>query len=1310
MATGSSDPSRVFQQLDGSNFGTWKFRMRMLLEDKDLWEIVIKEEPRPASTDRALLTYTKRERKAYVLITQMVADSQLQFIQDCKTGSEAWEKLLGVYESKGRANRLVLKEEFEKLKKVPTESMQAWFSRVEAAAQKLKDCGASCDSDDVFLKILGGLPKQFDPLVMVLEALPDLSMDDMKARLVHEELRRPTAEAGAEDSALVSHHGNSGGSAGGGRTSGAEHKKGAKKFKCYYCGKVGHKKSECWKRKKDLEKRQNGSGSTPAAQASTASDNVFVTGVGSLGAENWYLDSGATKHMTRVKSWFSDFKESSACPVFVGNGMALQCVGTGSISCAMLVDGNSVSGKLADVWYVPGLTTNLLSVSCLTAKGWTVDFGKQGCSIKSAAGAVVARAVKEDNMYRVLMTTASTSAAAQVAAAADSAQLWHERLGHVGAARLKLLQHKGLVSGLPMLGGAVDRPCISCLKGKQQRKKFPKQSFTRAKEVLGLVHSDIATPSLSVPSLGGARYYIIFVDDLSRHTAVYFMTTRDEALSKFKEFKAVAEKQTGKQLKMLRTDGAGEYTSAAFKGYLAECGIQTQLATAYSPQQNGVAERCIKTVSEMMRCMLHEKQVEPGLWAEAVSTSVYIKNRLPTKAVPDKTPEEVWTGRKPSVVHMKVFGCAAHVHVPSVKRSKLDARSEQCIFVGYCSERKAYRLFNPGTRKIVFSRDVEFDESSAPCPPAQETDGPTVAVLLEEEEEEEGESEEADSDAEEEEAACGDFDEPVADPVSVRRSTRIRRLPTEWWKTTSTENAAYAFIGVEPSSFEEAAGAADGKLWKAAMDSEMNSQLENKSWTLTQLPSGRKAIGCKWVFKIKRKADGSLERYKARLVAKGYSQVQGEDFTETFAPVVKFASVRLILSIAAIKDMHVHHMDVTCAFLNGELKEEIYMEQAPGYIKPGEENLVCKLNRSIYGLKQAPRSWYEKLHQKLVELGFWRSSADHSVYVLSEADVRVYVMVYVDDMLIVSNTLPALENFKHQMQQQFKMTDLGEAEFFLGLLLKRNMAEHQIELNQQRYITEVLQRFNMQDSKPKGTPVAVGAHLVASTEPENAARSRYYRSAVGSLMYVMVATRPDLAYAVGALSQFMANPSEEHVIAAKRVLRYLKGTVGCGLLLGAGGEECLSAYSDADHAGDVNNRKSVSGYAVLYGNGAVIWSSKKQNCVSISSTEAEYVAASEATMDLAWVRQLLADLHKAPGGPTKLYVDNESAVKLAVNPVFHARTKHIDVRYHFIRDMVEKKQVEPARVDTKDNIADSLTKPVPKAKFDMCAEGMGLVV
>ena len=221
-------------------------------------------------------------------------------------------------------------------------------------------------------------------------------------------------------------------------------------------------------------------------------------------------------------------------------------------------------------------------------------------------------------------------------------------------------------------------------------------------------------------------------------------------------------------------------------------------------------------------------------------------------------------------------------------------------------------------------------------------------------------------------------DPAAATATAPRRSTRERRPPPEWWKTA---NAAFAFLGAasEPTSFEEAVSAPDGDMWKAATDSEMTSQLENRSWILAELPPGRKPIGCKWVFKKKRRADGSLERYKARLVAKGYSQVQGEDLSETFAPVVKFPSVRLILSIAAVEDMHVHHMDVTCAFLNGDLKEEIYMEHAPGYIKNGEEHLVCKLNKSIYGLKQAPRSWYEKLHEKLLQLGFNRSHADQCV-------------------------------------------------------------------------------------------------------------------------------------------------------------------------------------------------------------------------------------------------------------------------------------------------------------------------------------------
>ena len=644
----------------------------------ELWDLVEGIEAAPVSGDDSGVQqrYQKRQRRAYVLLANMVADSQISHIMDCKTASEAWKKLEKLYYSKSIANRLLMKAQFDSLKKGDSESMQDWFGRVHTAAERVKGTGSTCSEEDVLLKILGGLPEQLRPLQMVLEAIPKLTLDEAKARLLHEELRRPIGAA--TDSALLGHHGNKGGSSGG-NLGGNKHPS-SKKITCHYCGKVGHKAFKCFKKKRDMQKNQNDSASKTAT-ANTASENVFVAGGISVNAEQWYLDSGATKHMTRVKSWFSDFKDCSPCPVFIGNGTALKCVGTGSIACAMLVNDAPISGKLSDVWYVPELTTNLLSVSCLTSKGWAVDFGEQECIIKSAAGAVVAKAVKEDNMYRVLMTAARTSAAAHVAATSQAAQLWHERLGHVGAASLGLLQQKEMVAGIPKLAGSVDKPCVTCLEGKQERGPFPKKSFTRASEVLGLVHSDIWGPA-SVASYGGALYFIIFVDDLSRHTSVYFMSTRDQALSKFKEYKSWAEKQTRKLLKKFRSDGAGEYTSQAFDAFLKQCGIERQLPPARTPEQNGVAERCIKTVTEMMRCMLVGRKLNRALWAEAVATAVYTKNRLPTKAVPDKTPEEVWTGKKPSVLHMRVFGCIAHVLVPSMKRSKLDAKSVECMFVG----------------------------------------------------------------------------------------------------------------------------------------------------------------------------------------------------------------------------------------------------------------------------------------------------------------------------------------------------------------------------------------------------------------------------------------------------------------------------------------------------------------------------------------------------------------------------------------------------------------------------------------------------
>jgi hypothetical protein len=514
-------------------------------------------------------------------------------------------------------------------------------------------------------------------------------------------------------------------------------------------------------------------------------------------------------------------------------------------------------------------------------------------------------------------------------------------------------------------------------------------------------------------------------------------------------------------------------------------------------------------------------------------------------------------------------------------------------------------------------------------------------------------------------------------------------------------------IDSEPTTYNEAVGASDGDKWMAAINDEYASLMENKTWTLTPLPKGRKAIGCKWVFRVKRNADGSIEKYKARLCAKGYSQVKGLDFNETFAPVAKFSSLRILLSIAAVQDLEVHHMDVKCAFLNGDLEEEIYMQQPEGFIEEGKESLVCKLQRSLYGLKQSPRAWNQKLDAELKELGFMRSEADHSLYIHFHEHDLVFVIVYVDDMLILSNSIPQVQALKRNLERKFKMTDLGEATFFLGMEIKRDREHRTMQLSQRRYVNDILKRFNMESCKPVGTPIATKTKLKRADDEETTMDRSLYQSAVGSLMYLMVSTRPDIAYSVGAVSQFMANPMEDHYMVVKRIFRYLQGTAAVCLELG--GEQLLvEGFSDADWAACEESRKSTTGYVFKVGVGAVSWASKRQPTVALSTTEAEYMALSAAAREAVWMQRLFMELRFDAADSITINVDNQSCISLAKNPSFHARTKHIDIRHHFVREKVESGVVDLVFCPTKEMVADVLTKALPKEQHDWCARNMGL--
>jgi hypothetical protein len=717
-----------------------------------------------------------------------------------------------------------------------------------------------------------------------------------------------------------------------------------------------------------------------------------------------------------------------------------------------------------------------------------------------------------------------------------------------------------------------------------------------------------------------------------------------------------------------------------------------------------------RTLMEKARSMLSGAGLGQEFWAEAVGTTCYLVNRSPSSALDDKTPHEVWSGKKPSLQHLRVFGCDAYVHVPKENRSKLDNKDEKCIFIGYKDGVKGYKLWNPETKKTVYSRDVVFrevkDVSKQEFPPMQD-ELEKIELELDDAKSESSEEEEAEEAEEEEE-------EPHT-PV-LRRSVRDRRQPERYSPPDFHSNFSLSITDDDPRTVREAVNSEDSKLWKKAMVEEMDALDKNEAWDIVELPAGRKSVGSKWLFKKKFNAQGKVEKYKARLVAKGYSQVEGIDFGEIFSPVAKLTSIRFLLSIAAAFDLEVEQMDVKTTFLHGDLEEEIYMKQPEGFVVKGKKELVCKLKKSLYGLKQSPRMWYQKFDTYILGLGFVRSRADHCVYSKQVGNHFIYVVLYVDDMLLVGNNMDVIKEVKSQLSSKFDMKDLGAANFILGMEIKRDRANRKLWLNQRKYVETILQRFNMHGSKPVKVPIPIGVKLSTDqcpkTQEEEEDMSHVpYASAVGSLMYAMVCTRPDIAHAVGVLSRYMSKPGKEHWTTVKRVFRYLRGTTSYGLCYqgrpGLDRVVDIHGFVDADWAGDLDRRRSTSGYVFNLFGGAISWMSKRQAVVALSTTEAEYMAATHASKEAVWLQRLCSGIGLVQQA-VRLDCDSQSAIFLAKNPAYHSKTKHIDVQYHFVRDMVEEKKVLLEKVDTLKNVADSLTKSVSTEKFSWCRVTMGI--
>ncbi|KAK2443673.1 putative mitochondrial protein [Trifolium repens] len=950
-------------------------------------------------------------------------------------------------------------------------------------------------------------------------------------------------------------------------------------------------------------------------------------------------------------------------------------------------------------------------------KGFSININKESLKLFDPEGKLVlVSALSKNRVYKrnipvdkVMCMSSTTNE--------DSDWLWHMRYGHLNFRSLSQLNSKNLVIGLPKIESSAKNYEV-CLKGKQSRLPFVSELPMRASDALGVIHSDICGP-FEVATLSGNKYFITFVDEYTRMIWLYTIKLKSEALEVFKMFKLLVEKESGKFIKILRTDGGGEYTSKDFESFCVSLGIKHEVTAPYTPQHNGLAERRNRTILDMARSMIKQKKMPHKFWGEAVNTAVYILNKCPTKRLKLKVLEEAWSGRKPNVKHLKVFGSIFYKHILDAKRGKLDDRSETMIFIGYHST-GAYKLYNPRNNKVTMSRDVKVVESEFwDWENAKESSIDHSHILTDvdimdwpnsdgDTNENGGNDVLPDSDEE---------SEGVATPPVIRQlPQRNRQLPSRLANCELLTDSAVNNEGellhfslladAEPVNIKDAL---QSSVWKSSMIDELKSIEKNQTWELVKLPNGKKTIDLKWVYKTKLNPDGSISKHKARLVARGFLQKEGIDYNEVFAPVARHETIRLVVTLANLRGWGLYHLDVKSAFLSGPLEENVYVKQPPGFEIAGKENMVYKLHKALYGLKQAPRAWNKRIDQFLSHIGFKKCTVEYGVYVKCSADSSsLIICLYVDDLLVTGSDSNEIEKFELTMNKEFEMTDLGSLSYFLGMEFVKTSKG--MMMYQHKYASELLERFEMDSCNQVSNPCDTNSKLKECSE-EEVVDSTMFKQIIGSLRY-LCNSRPDISYAVGVVSRFMNMPRKSHLIAAKRVLRYVKGTINYGLLFpksDAAAQVELIGYSDSDWCGDMIDRRSTSGYVCMLNGASICWSSKKQPVTALSSCEAEYIASTYAAYQLIWLESLMRELKCQLKLPLKLLVDNKSAINLARNPVSHGRSKHIETRFHFIREQVLNGKIEVVHCPTHDQIADALTKAIKLDRFEALRESLGVV-
>lgn len=1336
--------------LNTTNYGTWKPQMEAILHKARLLPFVYGQIRRPTvveiphdATEEQRRVHQKSvhdqrsfddlEMDARSEIMISIEPNIVRMVKNFKTAREIWNYLQETYDRQSTRRKA---ENFRKLLSLKMESVETiteYLIKFDIYVSCLSEMDVKLDESLLVVILLDGLTDQYKEIRAAFDTSNEFpSLNILKSRL--NEIGDKSERVEENQNALKVKKWKP-------RFKYNEKDPGMSEnkfpYKCYKCGRKGHKAKDCRARvehnqvAKEIGVEEDSAQGCFEFEAYNIRDDKF---------DVWCIDSGATSHMSYDDSLFIEIDYECKGIVKLADNKEINVEGIGTVELNLILNNRKTYFKLYKTLYIPDLKSHLISTTKLTNEGFCILMKGQVAQIMKNRFIYV-EAKKENNLYLVKSERKNNSVCRKSEELKSNLELWHMRLGHLNSGDLQFLKRNEMVHGLPKLTG--DKlECPTCIKAKQTKEPFPKKCNKSTTEVLDMIHTDLCGP-MRVESARKKLYFATFIDDYSRKVWVYFIRNKNEYLDVFKEFKNKVELASGRKIKCLRSDNAGELVGKEFSKYLNDCGIQRQLTIEYTPQQNGVAERMNRTLVEMVRCFIVESDLPEFLWAELVRKAAYVRNRCPTNLNKEKTPEELWSGKVPTVRHFRKIGCKAFALNNKLGKSKFEPRSSEYVLIGYDEISKGYILWKKGTTKVIKSRDVKFIEDFK-CERnhdkkteekfyefSNEDKMNTISfqnlydnqVDLEEqeeieeffdssdqleilnEEEVEPRSEKVNKENKKPKKKAEKAErrkQQLKDSIEIENpiKQRLRSWNKEVAKTTVVTNIT------DPRTYKEALSLSDSEEWIAAMKQEYDSLIKNKTWDLVDLPDNRKAIDCKWVYKTKLNPDGTIEKRKARLVAKGYSQEYGVDYMDTYAPVVRQSSIRLVYALAVQNNLKLCQLDVSTAFLNGNLEEEIYMREPEGFEK--SQNKVCRLKKAIYGLKQAARQWFKRIDAVFKMFGLTQSKHDQCIYFKNMNGAITIVTLYVDDILIASNNEQDISKLIGDLKNNFEIKVLGIPKHCIGLEVE--VETNMIAISQPGYTENLIRKYGQENSKPTKIPMLPKQSLEKNPkipgEAENINKTKY-QEIIGSLLHLSVFSRPDIACSVNMLSQFCQDPRRQHWNAAIQVVRYLNSTKKYKLIYSKQNIP-LVGYVDANWATDINDRKSQTGFCFFLAGGVISWESRKQRVVATSSAESEYIALSEAAKEAYYLRYLLKELCYQNDDPTVIYSDSQSAQQMAKFGGHHSRTKHIDYKYHFIRQAVEEKAIDIHYKPTSDMIADVLTKPLPNIKHNFCISSMGI--